>query len=325
MTQALINSVLSSINEKKRFLITSHQDPDGDSLGSQIALYHALRNMGKEVIIANQGIMPSKYNFMDPDGIVKFESGPLEFDPECVFVLECPSLERTGFVEKLIPGSATILNIDHHPDNEEYGDVNLIDVDSSAVGETLYLIFEKGNVPITREIAVALYAAIISDTGRFRFSSTTSRCMLIASKLVESGADPKFISDKISSNLAPETIKLLGHTLAGLKLDKNGKIGYVAIDSHSLIESGADIENSEGFVDMILSISGIHIGILFKELNRDRVKVSVRSQNGCDAAAFAKIFDGGGHVNAAGFAQDGSLDKVIDMVIARARDFVGDE
>ena len=137
MTQALINSILSIINEKKRFLITSHLDPDGDSLGSQIALYHALRGMGKEAAIINQGVMPSKYRFMDPDGIVKFDSSALSYSPDCVFVLECPSLERTGLVRDLIPKSATTVNIDHHPDNGEYGDINLIDADSSAVVETL--------------------------------------------------------------------------------------------------------------------------------------------------------------------------------------------
>ncbi len=325
MTRALINSILSIINEKKRFLITSHLDPDGDSLGSQIALHRVLKSMGKEVTIINQGVMPSKYMFMDPDGIVKFDSSALAFSPDCVFVMECPSMERTGFVRELIPDSATIVNIDHHSDNGEYGDINLIDADSSAVGETLYLIFKMGNIPVTKNIAVALYAAIISDTGGFRFSSTTARCMRVASELVDLGAEPKFIYDKIYSSLAPETVKLLGYTLAGLKLGKGGKIGYVAIDSRGLNESGADIENSEGFVDFIMAISGVHLGILFKELSDNRVKVSVRSQNGCDAAAFAGIFDGGGHVNAAGFSQKGGLAEVIDRVIAKAGDFVGDE
>ena len=306
-------------------MITSHLDPDGDSLGSQIALYHALINLGKEVAIINQGIMPAKYKFLDPDGIVSFDSNAPVFTPECVFVLECPSLERTGFVKDLIPDTAVTVNIDHHPDNEEYASINLIDIDSAAVGETLYLIFERGNIAISEEIAIALYAAIISDTGGFRFSSTTSRSMLIGSKLIEQGAIPKFISDKIYSSLAPETVKLLGYTLSGLKLEENGKIGYVIISAENVKDSGADIENSEGFVDIILSISGICLGFLFKEISKDKVKVSARSQNGCDAAAFAKLFDGGGHVNAAGFTQSGSLREVIDRVIASAREFVGNE
>ncbi len=308
-----------------RFLITSHLDPDGDSLGSQIALYHALENLGKKTTIINQGLMPAKYRFLDREGIVRFQPEALNFEPECVFILECPSLERTGFVKNLIPDSAVTINIDHHPDNDEYASINLIDVDSSAVGETLYIIFEKGNITIDRNIAIALYAAIISDTGGFRFSSTTARSMQIGSKLVELGADPKYISDRIYSSLAPETIKLLGYTLAGLRLEEDGKIGYVVIDSDALSESGADIENSEGFVDIILSISGIHLGLLFKEVSKDKVKISVRSQNGCDAAAFARQFDGGGHVNAAGFSQTGRVDDVVERVISKAREFVENE
>lgn len=325
MTQTLIDNILKIINEKKRFLITSHADPDGDSLGSQIALYRALKESGKEAVIINQGAMPSKYRFLDRDGIVSFRRDNLDFSPEAVFILECPSLDRIGFVRELIPGSAVTVNIDHHPDNTEYADINLVDVESSAVGETLYLMFKAGNIKITRETAIPLYAAIVSDTGRFRFGSTTSRSMRAAANLVDLGANPKSISDSIFSDYAPETIRLLGHTLAGLRLEADGKIGYVTITRKSLEDFGAVIENSEGFVDSILAISGIHLGLMFKEISENKVKVSVRSQNGCDAAAFARSFNGGGHVNAAGFSLDGNLDEAVNLVIGRAKDFVAND
>lgn len=322
MTQNLINEVISIIKEKSRFLITSHVDPDGDSIGSQIALYRALRHFGKEVAIVNEGAMPSKYKFLDPDGNVKFDSTALEFVPEAVFIIECPLLDRIGSVIDLIPETAVRINIDHHPDNEEYADINLIDAESSAVGETLYLIFEAANIELDREIASSLYAAIVSDTGRFRFRSTTSRSMLIASKLIDRGADPKTISDKIFSDYSPATLRLLGLTLSGLQLDSEGRIGYMIIGREDLRKTGADMENSEGFVDLILSVPGIYLGFMFKEISENKIKVSVRSQNGCDAADFARLFDGGGHVNAAGFSVDGSLDEVISRVMARAREFV---
>jgi len=322
MTQALINSILRVIKEKKRFLITSHVDPDGDSLGSQIALYYALKRSRKEVAIINQGSIPSKYRFLDREGIIKSRAESLEFSPEAVFIIECPSIDRIGFVQALIPQSADTINIDHHPDNDEYADINLVDEASSAVGETLYLIFEAGKIPITAEIASSLYAAIVSDTGRFRFKSTTSRSMRTAAKLIDLGADPKKISDHIFSDYAPQTIRLLGNTLAGLRMEADGKIGYVTVTGKSLEASGAEIENSEGFVDYILSISGVHLGLMFKEISENKVKISVRSQNGFDAALFARSFNGGGHVNAAGFSLNGRLDEVIDRVIARAKEFV---
>lgn len=317
-----VNNVLRAIGEKQSFLITSHMDPDGDSLGSQMALFRILRDSGKLVAVVNQGAVPSRYRFLDEEGIIKFDPGDLDFTPDCAIIIECPTIERIGFVRDLIPKSALTLNIDHHPDNSRYAEINLVDPESSAVGETLFLLFEEGNLKITAETAEALYAAIISDTGRFRFSSTTPRCLEIASKLISLGANPKKIADYIYSDFSPQTIRLLGQTLSGLKLAAEGRVGYVAISADSLRKSGADMENSEGFVDFVLGISGVNLGILFKELPGYKIKVSVRSQNGYDAALFARYFNGGGHVSAAGFSQDGSLDGVMAAVLKKAEEFV---
>lgn len=316
---AEINSI---IDKHERFLITSHLDPDGDSLGSQMALYYSLRDRGKTVAVINQGSIPAKYRFLDPQSIIKSSPDGLTFLPEVVIILECPTLERIGFVRDLIPQSATILNIDHHNDNENYGLVNIVDKESSAVGETLYFLFEEGGNIITREIASQLYAAISSDTGRFRFGSTTARCMRVASELVNKGADPKEISDHLYSGMAPNTLSLLGRTLAGLKTMAGGRIGYFTITLKDLRESGARIEDSEGFVDFILSVHGVMLGFLFKELSESEVKVSVRSQNGFDSAGFAALFNGGGHTNAAGFTRKGEFAKVVSEVTNKAQEYI---
>jgi phosphoesterase RecJ-like protein len=323
-----MNDKLAEINaliEKHGcFLITSHADPDGDSIGSQMALYYSLLNRGKKAEVVNQGSMPAKYRFLDPDKVIRFSSGSLSLSPEVVIVLECPSLDRIGFVKELIPESAILINIDHHNDNENYGYVNITDRESSAVAEILYLLFEEGKSEITPEIAKQLYAAISSDTGRFRFGSTTSRSMLVASKLIEKGADPKEIADNLYSGMLPSTIQLLGHTLASLKIEAGGKLGYFILTGESLKKSGAMIENSEGFVDFILSINGVRMGFLFKELPGDEVKVSVRSQNGYDSAKFAALFDGGGHTNAAGFSRKGKIKTVIEDVLKKALEYIGE-
>jgi phosphoesterase RecJ-like protein len=311
------------VEKHDRFLITSHVDPDGDSIGSQMALYCSLLNRGKKVEIVNQGTLPAKYRFLDPDKVIRFSSERLSFLPEVVIVLECPSLDRIGFVKELIPDSAILINIDHHNDNEDYGYVNITDKESSAVAEILFFLFEEGRSEITPEIAKQLYAAISSDTGRFRFGSTTSRSMLVASKLIEKGANPKEIADNLYSGMLPGTIKLLGHTLASLKVEAGGKIGYFTLSDENLKKSGAEIENSEGFVDFILSIDGVMMGFLFKELSGDEVKVSVRSQNGYDSARFAAMFDGGGHTNAAGFSRRGKIEKVVENVLKKALEYIG--
>lgn len=318
-----MDRILSTVEENNKFLITSHMDPDGDSIGSQLGLYHAIRDAGKQAAIVNQGAIPSKYGFLDPAGIIKSRPEEIEFIPRVVFVIDCPSLERIGFVRDLIPESAITINIDHHPDNSQYADINLVEPEGSASGEIIYSILESGGYEITPEIAGQFYAAIAADTGGFRFRSTTARGMKIASDLIQRGADPKFISDRLFNNFSPETIRLMGSTLASLKLDANGSIGYVTITLSDLKGSGADLKNSEGFVDFTLAISGIMLGLLFREVSNDEIKVSVRSQNGLDAAAFAGMFDGGGHANAAGFRVRGPLDSIVNHVVSRAKEFVG--
>ncbi len=317
-----IDRILSTIKENDRFLITSHMDPDGDSIGSQLGLYHALRDAGKETVIVNQGAMPGKYDFLDPEGVIHFRPEDIEFKPRVIFIIECSSLDRIGFVRDLIPESAITINIDHHPDNSHYADINLVNPESSAAGEIIYFLLESGGYEITPVIAGQLYAAIAADTGGFRFESTTARGMKMASELIERGAGPKLIADRLFKSFSPETIRLMGRTLASLNLEADGRIGYVTISLNDLNESGADLKNSEGFVDYTLAISGIMMGLLFREISSDEVKVSVRSQNGLDAAAFAKMFNGGGHTNAAGFKQQGRLDNIVNHVISRAKEFV---
>jgi phosphoesterase RecJ-like protein len=322
-----MNKKLAEINaiieKHSSFLITSHMDPDGDSIGSQMALYYSLINRGKTVAVVNQGAIPGQYKFLDREKIVQFSAESLEFTPEVVVVLECPSLDRIGYVKKLIPDSATLINIDHHNDNENYGLINVVDESSSAVAEILYLMFEEDNLEITAEIAELLYAGICSDTDRFRFESTSSRCMLIASKLIEKGARPKEVSDNLYTGMTSSTIQLLGHTLASLKTLAGGEIGYFSVTMKDVEKSGASIENSEGFVDFILTVNGVRMGFLFKELSEDQVKVSVRTQNGIDSAEFAAYFNGGGHTNAAGFIKSGRFDDVVQEVMKKATEYIG--
>jgi len=317
-----IDQILKVMKEKNRFLITSHKDPDGDSIGSQLGLYLALVENGKEAVIVNQGGLPGKYNFLDKAGLVRFAPNPLPFVPDAVIILECPQRDRIGFVESLIPKSAVIVNIDHHTGNDNYGTVNFVDSTSCAVGELLYFILVKGGYNITPAIAEKLYTALMSDTGNFRFASTTARGMKVAADLIEAGANPKWIFDNVYAMASPATIKLLGHTLDTLTVVANGNISFMAVTQENISRAGARIEDSEGFVDYSIAVIGVKMGILFKEVNSDEIKISIRSQNGIDAAGFARFFDGGGHVNAAGFTLKDKLSRAIELVLARAEEYL---
>lgn len=317
-----IDQILKVMKEKNRFLITSHKDPDGDSIGSQLGLYLALVENGKEAVIVNQGGLPGKYNFLDKAGLVRFAPDPLAFVPDAVIILECPQRNRIGFVESLIPKSAVIVNIDHHTGNDNYGTVNYVDSSSCAVGELLYFILVRGGYNITPAIAEKLYTALMSDTGNFRFASTTARGMKAAADLIEAGANPKWIFDNVYAMASPATIKLLGHTLDTLTVVAGGNISFMAVTQENINRAGARIEDSEGFVDYSIAVIGVKMGILFKEVNSDEIKISIRSQNGIDAAGFARFFDGGGHVNAAGFTLKNKLSRAIELVLARAEEYL---
>jgi len=318
-----IKQIVELMRDKSRFLITSHKDPDGDSIGSQLGLYHSLASSGKQVAVVNQGGMPEKYRFLDKGQVVDFTNRQLSFVPEVVFVLECPVLDRIGFVKDMIPSSSALVNIDHHLDNANYGVINVVDAKSCAVGELIYYILVEGRYEITKDIANCLYAAMICDTGNFRFASTTARGMKIAAELVESGANPKLIFDQIFSKSSPATLRLLGRTLTSLKITGSGKISYMTVTRENVSQAQARAEDSEGFVDYSLAVAGVRLGILFKEVGDGAVKVSIRSQNGVDAAEFARHFNGGGHLNAAGFTLYGPLAEVVNDVLSRASEFVG--
>jgi bifunctional oligoribonuclease and PAP phosphatase NrnA len=317
-----IDQILKLMRDKTRFLITSHKDPDGDSVGSQLGLFNVLKNAGKQVGIINRGAMPEKYQFLNRENIIRFDNKPLGFIPEVVFVLECPSKDRAGTVVDLMPDLAIIVNIDHHQDNDNYGVINYVDIGCCAVGELVYNILKEGKYHITPLIAENLYAAILSDTGNFRFASTTARGMKAAAELIELGANPKMIFDRIFSNASPATIRLLGYTLASLKVAGDGKISYMEVTQDSVNNAQAKIEDSEGFVDYSLSVAGVKMGILFKEIGPSEIKISIRSQNGFDAAQFARAYDGGGHINAAGFTVNKPLEKTINEILTRAMEYV---
>ncbi|MCD6161212.1 MAG: bifunctional oligoribonuclease/PAP phosphatase NrnA [candidate division Zixibacteria bacterium] len=310
------------IAEKDNFLLTSHFDPDGDSIGSLLGLNNYLKSIGKKTAIHNQGRLPAKYKFLDPDGIIHFQPEPLEFNPEVVFILDCPKTERIGFVNDYITDDMTIVNIDHHPGNKLFGDLNYVDETACSVAEIIYGIFNAGGYAATPEIAEKFYAAIASDTGRFKFSNTNEKCLKTASELVAAGANPRQISEKIFSSFSVGTIRLLGYMLENIELYNNGTICILKLTSDDLSRYNVQVEDTEGIIDYSLVIAGVKVGILFKEYEHQTVKVGLRSQNGIDISQYARKKGGGGHPNAAGLTIIKSLDSAITEVVAEISEFL---
>ena len=323
MSVKTAKAVEKVLSKAKNILVTSHQDPDGDSVGSQMALIAYLVKKKKKVAAFNQGKMPNKYRFLDPKGIIQEATEPLPyFVPDAAFVVECPSLRRIGCVQKLLRPETVIVNIDHHPRNEKFGQVNWLDSKASAVGEMIYDFLAAARFKITPAVAEALYTAILTDTGRFRYSSTHPRTLEICSHLMKLGANPQKITEEVYYRISPSDLRLVARVLEGMEFHHGNQICFLSIDNRILEETGARFEDTEGIVDYSLFLREVQVGALFKELTPGKTKVSLRSQNGIDISPIAKSFGGGGHPNASGCALSLSLAEAKRTVLEKVSELL---
>jgi len=298
---ALIADIRHVLENCRQILVASHVDPDGDAIGTQLAFASYLRDLGKEVFLAREAEVPTKYRFLfGADSITDIRSYDKNLSVDTALILECPNMKRIGKANRLLAPDTTIVNIDHHQDNEGFGDVNWLDTHVSSVGEMAFEYFTHIGYQISAEIAEQLYTAILTDTGRFRYSSTSSRTMVVAGHLIDAGVDPKKICDNVYFNLRPSAMKLRGKALNSIEFYDNGSICLVTLTQEMFDQCGAEPSESEGIVDFTLFTKGVLAGALLKEGNSGGTKVSLRSRNNIDVAALASRFGGGGHPNASG-------------------------
>lgn len=325
-----LKKILELIKKSQAVLITSHRDPDGDSIGSQLALAELVKSEGKSCRIINQGDLPYRYMFLDPQGKIEnvdMVKGRKDVGaiPDLVLVLDCTSMSRVGEVEKLIPASATLINIDHHPDNEEFGNFDYVDVDASAVGEIIFSLLKISGFFITTAVSTQLYAAILTDTGRFKFSNTSPRCLKVCAELIKSGADPKHITNQVYFNHSLPFLRLLGSILSNPQTLDEGKICTMILKQDLLADLRVDPKEVEGVVDYSLFLKGVEIGLLFTEKENGKTKVNLRSQNEFDVSKVAKAFGGGGHRNAAGCILNHGLEPAKRIILERIQKILKNE
>lgn len=314
--------IIEVVQSSKRVLIASHVDPDGDSIGSQLALGNWLKDSGKEVRIINQGKIPKKYLFLDLKRVIENvdDITDLNWDADLYFILECSNLERMGKVKELISEKAMIINIDHHADNSKFGRFNYIDAKAGALGEIIYQILTYAGYRLNQESATQLYAAILTDTGRFGFSNTTDRTLRICSELVSLGANPKEVNNQIYYSNSESALRLLGFSLQNLETYEKGRISFMVIDQTNLKDFGVSSEDLEGFVDYSLFLKGAEVGVLFKQKSKELTKVSLRSQNSFDVSSLARAFGGGGHRNAAGCSINQNLSSSKELILKKIKE-----
>jgi phosphoesterase RecJ-like protein len=307
--------LIDLIRGSTSFLVTSHLDPDGDSVGCQLAIYSVLKRLHKNVkVICEDGVPPS-YAFLEGAGDVlasRAEAGAAGCD--VAMVVDAGTLERIGWVADLVGRCGTVVNIDHHRSNNSFGDLNLVVTSAGACGEIVYQVLRDLGVELVRAEAEALYVAILSDTGCFRFPTTTASTLRIAAHLMEVGVKPYRVASQIYWRKPLASLKILGEALSSIEVTEDGMVATMDVTRAMYRSSGANDVDTEGFANYPRSIDGVAIGVLLRETEEGRFRVSLRAAEGYDVDAVARVFGGGGHTTAAGFRIEGRLDEVKSRV-----------
>ncbi|PIU42160.1 MAG: hypothetical protein COS99_01725 [Candidatus Omnitrophica bacterium CG07_land_8_20_14_0_80_42_15] len=297
------------------FFITTHINPEGDSLGSQLALCQLLEKMGKKAIMINDHKVPGAYQFLPKSDSIRTRIDK-NIDYDVAVVVDAPNLDRIGRAREVLHDGKLILNIDHHISNTNFGKINWIDAKACSCGEMIFELYKHMDCEIDKDIATNLYVAILTDTGSFKYSNTTSRTHKIASELIEYGLDINKIQENIYERKNLGEIKLLGLALSGIQTDATGKIAYVAVTNNMAEECGVDLKGTEEFVNFPRAVDGTEVALFFREEKDDKIHVSFRSKSSVDVNKIASAFGGGGHIKAAGCLTKGTIDEVKERVLA---------
>lgn len=306
--------------EHDHFLVVSHVQPDGDAVSSTLAVGWLLSCLGKNYVMVNEGPIPKRMDYLwQADQIHDLSAAPLERKFEHVICVDCADFRRVGTTKEWFADGVKLLNIDHHPTNDAFGTVNMVVPDAAATAEILYDFVSYMGLELNKEVATALYTGILTDTGGFRYASTTPKVMEIASRLLEYGVDGPALSELLLEQMTLPQLRLLTRALNGLQISEDGLIAWVSITDEDLQATGASHEDMEGIVNYPRNIQGVETGLLFKVINEQAVKVSMRSAGKVDVAKVAKHFGGGGHIRAAGARMEGTLDMIIPQVLEQVR------
>jgi phosphoesterase RecJ-like protein len=313
-----IERVANEIRSRERFLLTAHEGPDGDAVGSLLGMHHLLTQLGKDSVMflaAKEFPLPIEYRFLPLEEV--FHEAPADMADRAAIFLDCGNIDRMP-VDFLSAEDLFTINVDHHHDNTLFGDVNLVEVDASCTAEIVYELAVLLGAEITAEMAAALYVGIVTDTGKFMYENTNARTHRIAADLIEAGVEVDDTYRRLYEHVPLEKLRLLSHALDGIQHHCDGRLvlAYVAAEDYKA--SGAGEEMTEGIIDHLRSVEGARVAALIRDLgDRGRAarKVSLRSSDGgVDVSAIAREHGGGGHKRAAGFSTDLELEDLVSFL-----------
>jgi len=319
MKNGLFEKIRKAVKSAKTALVATHIDPDGDAIGSAIASAMLLHQLGLNVTIYSADGVPAIYRFLPWANRIKHEL-PVGARFDLAITVDASDLDRVGKKIKLREVVPFIINIDHHPDNSLYGDINYVERISS-VAEQIYKLCKYFKVKLNREMAENIYTAMITDTGNFRYENTSVSTFLLAAELLKAGVKTHEITTRIYDTKSLASLKIMAKALAQLDFSGNGKVAWSTLSHSMMMESCARGEDLIGLVDLIRSLDGVEVAILFRE-ERDRIKINFRAKHKVNVGEIAAHFGGGGHAKAAGAILAGKLDDVKKRVVAEAEKYV---
>lgn len=315
-----IERVGEELRSRERFLLTAHEGPDGDALGSLLGMHHLLTQLGKDSVMflaAKEFPLPIEYRFLPLEEV--FHEAPADMADRTIVFLDCGNIDRMP-VDFLTAGDNFTINIDHHHDNTCFGDVNLVDVDASCTAEIVYDLSMLLGATITKEMASALYVGLITDTGKFMYENTNAHTHRVAAELIEAGVDVDDTYRRLYEHVPLEKLRLIARALESIQLLCDGRLVVSNITAADYEATGAGEEMTEGVIDHLRSIDGTKVAAVVRDLgNRGRAarKVSLRSSEGdIDVSAIARKRGGGGHKRAAGFSTDLEFDDLVEFLAA---------
>jgi bifunctional oligoribonuclease and PAP phosphatase NrnA len=312
-TDAPLRDIVDAIHRRQRFVLSSHSRPDGDSIGSQLALAYALRALDKDVTVVNAD--PAPPALMQFPGVSDIRVAPRvdgEFD--AAIILECGDLARTGVagLDRFF-----LINVDHHPGNSGFGQITWFDSTAAACGEMVFDLVRALGAPLSPEVATHVYLAILTDTGSFHYSNITPRTFEICRETLQAGVDPVLVARNVYDSSNMGRLKLFGAVLSAMQIDATGRIAIVYLDHEMARAAGGTYEDTEGLINIPLTVKEIQSVVFFKQVEGEEYRVSMRSKDDIDVGAVAKMFGGGGHKNAAGCTVTGGIDVLQKLFIEK--------
>ena len=311
--EILMEEVIKLIQESNNIYIASHVQPDGDNIGSILALGMAIKKLKGKVNILKVDDIPLDYHFLPNLELIKEHDADQPID--LFIALDSSDIDRLGLGKQFALRANKIINIDHHVTNDNFGHINIVSTSSGATGEIIYKIIKKMGVEIDKDIATCLYTAISTDTGSFMYSSTSHITHLIVADLLKVGIDNNYINVNLYQSRSIERTRLFINSLNKLECFLDGKIGIIAVTQEMLRDNNTKLEDTEGIVSFIRDIDSIEVACLLKEIDNNEIKVSLRSKKEIDVSKVCNKFNGGGHVRAAGCTIYGKIDDAKQLIL----------